>query len=39
MQVNNASERTSGHRLAMKTMATNEAIAVMLQKTCMAEKQ
>ena len=27
------------HRVAMKTMANSEAIAVRLQKTCMAQRQ
>jgi hypothetical protein len=28
-----------GHRVAMETMANSEAIAVRLQKTCMAQRQ
>jgi hypothetical protein len=31
--------RHRGHRVAMKTMANSEAIAVRLQKTCMAQRQ
>jgi hypothetical protein len=29
----------AGYRVAMKTMTNTEAIAVRLQKTCMAQKQ
>jgi hypothetical protein len=31
--------RRRSHRVAMKTMAKSEAIAIMLQKICMAQKQ
>jgi hypothetical protein len=33
------SSDSPGHRVAMKTMANSEAIAVRLQKVCMAQKQ
>jgi hypothetical protein len=29
---------SQGHRVAMKTMANSDAIAVRLQKTCMAQR-